>query len=138
LKTMAEQYVGVHLHGYIADVVPFWTHATVLAVPLLSGGGIRVKILEAMAMGLPVVSTTVGCEGLEVQDGVHLLIADTPKDFAHACARILHDKELAQRLAVNARQLILERYDAKVGLRPLDEAYERAVREKLGKDILEN
>ncbi len=114
--------------GYVADVVLFWTHATVLAVPLLSGGGIRVKILEAMAMGVPVVSTTVGCEGLEVQDGVHLLIADTPKDFARACAAVLQDKELAHKLAQNAHQLILERYDAKIALRPLDLAYERANR----------
>jgi glycosyltransferase involved in cell wall biosynthesis len=128
LKTLAEQCAGVSLHGYVADVVPFWTHATVLAVPLLSGGGIRVKILEAMAMGVPVVSTTVGCEGLEVQDGVHLLIADTPKDFARACAAVLQDKELAHKLAQNAHQLILERYDAKIALRPLDLAYERANR----------
>src|SRR3989442_5069395 len=128
LKTLAQQCAGVSLHGYVADVVPFWTHATVLAVPLLSGGGIRVKILEAMAMGVPVVSTTVGCEGLEVQDGVHLLIADTPKDFARACAAVLQDKELAHKLAQNAHQLILERYDAKIALRPLDLAYERANR----------
>ena len=124
LKALAGQCAGVRLHGYVADAVPFWTEATALAVPLLSGGGIRVKILEAMAMGLPVVSTTVGCEGLEVQDGVHLLIADTPKDFAHACAAVLQDKELARKLAQNARQLILERYDAKIALRPLDLAYE--------------
>ncbi len=76
-------------------------------------------------MGLPVVSTTVGCEGLEVQDGVHLLIADTPNDFARACAAVLQEKELARKLAQNARQLILERYDAKIALRPLDLAYER-------------
>jgi len=128
LKTLAEQCTGVHLHGYVVDTVPFWTHTTALAVPLLSGGGVRVKILEAMAMGLPVVSTTVGCEGLEVQDGVHLLIADTPKDFARASAAVLQDKELARKLAQNARQLILERYDAKIALRPLDLAYE--LREK--------
>ena len=76
-------------------------------------------------MGLPVVSTTVGCEGLEVQDGVHLLIADSPKDFARACATVLQDKELARKLAQNARQLILERYDAKVALKPLDTFYEQ-------------
>jgi polysaccharide biosynthesis protein PslH len=125
LKTLAEQRAGVRLHGYVADSVPFWTKAALLAVPLLSGGGIRVKILEAMAMGLPVVSTTVGCEGLEVQDGVHLLIADTPEDFARACATLLQDKELAHKLAQNARQLILERYDAQVALRPLDTFYKQ-------------
>ena len=103
---MAGQTPGVNLHGYVADANPFWIHSGVLAVPLLSGGGVRVKILEAMAMGLPIVSTTVGCEGLEVKDGVHLLIADTPKDFARACASVLQDKELARKLAQNARQLM--------------------------------
>ncbi len=126
LQTLAEQCEGVHVHGYVADAAPFWRHATPLAVPLLSGGGVRVKILEAMAMGLPVVSTTLGCEGLEVQNGVHLLIADIPEDFARACAKVLQDEELARRLAKNARQLILDRYDAKIALRPLDAAYERA------------
>ena len=76
-----------------------------------------------------------GCEGLEVEDGVHLLIADTPKDFARACVRVLQDKELAQRLAVNARQLILERYDAKIALHPLDLAYERRAINLRGKEF---
>jgi glycosyltransferase involved in cell wall biosynthesis len=125
LLSLAEQKPGVRVHGYVADARSFWSQSTALAVPLLSGGGVRVKILEAMAMGLPVVSTTVGCEGLDVQDGVHLLIADTPKAFATACARVLAEPELARTLAANARQLILERYDASAALRPLDLAYER-------------
>ncbi|HET9920376.1 MAG TPA: glycosyltransferase family 4 protein [Ktedonobacteraceae bacterium] len=123
LQTLAGSCEGVHVYGYVADATPFWQHATLLAVPLLSGGGVRVKILEAMAMGVPVVSTTMGCEGLDVRHNEHLLIADTPADFARACATILQDKAQAQRLAQNARQLILERYDAPVALRPLDAAY---------------
>jgi len=126
LQQLAERCSGVQLHGYVADVAPYWKYASALAVPLLSGGGVRVKILEAMAIGVPVISTTVGCEGLEVQDGTHLLVADTPETFAQACARALQDKALARRLAQNARQLILERYDAKIALQPLDAAYEQA------------
>ena len=129
LQTLAESYEGVQVHGYVADTSPFWLHSTLLAVPLLSGGGVRVKILEAMAMGVPVVSTTMGCEGLDVQHNEHLLIADTPATFARACATVLQDKALAQRLAHNARQLILERYDAPVALRPLDAAYTQAMHE---------
>jgi len=116
---------GVRLHGYVADATPFWTRATLLAVPLLSGGGVRVKILEAMVIGVPVVSTTVGCEGLDVQDGKHLLIADTPEEFARACASVLRDEGLALSLAENARKLILERYDAGIALKTLDVVYER-------------
>ncbi len=126
LQMLAERHAGVHLHGYVADVTPFWTSAGALAVPLLSGGGVRVKILEAMAMGIPVISTTIGCEGLAVRNGEHLLVADNPETFARACATVLRDKELALHLARNARQLILEQYDAKVALRALDSAYKLA------------
>ncbi len=130
LQVLASRYKGVHVHGYVADAVSFWTNASVLVVPLLSGGGVRVKILEAMAMGVPVVSTSIGCEGLAVRDQEHLLIADTPEAFARACASILSDKALASRLAQNARQLILERYDAKVALHTLDSVYETALQQK--------
>jgi glycosyltransferase involved in cell wall biosynthesis len=128
LQLLVARYEGVTLHGYVADALPFWTGASALAVPILSGGGVRVKILEAMAMGVPVVSTTIGCEGLNVRSGEHLLVADTPEAFAHAIAKILQDKALALSLAQNARQLILEQYDAKVALQTLDAVYQRAQR----------
>ena len=127
LQTLAKRCKGVNLHGYVADVVPFWTSATALIVPILSGGGVRVKILEAMAMGLPVISTTMGCEGLAVGNGEHLLIADTPEALTNACITLLQDKELAHRLTHNARQLVLEQYDAQVAFQALDAAYEKAV-----------
>lgn len=126
LQMLAAQYEGVTMHGYVADALPFWTSTAVLAVPILSGGGVRVKILEAMAMGVPVVSTTIGCEGLNVRHGEHLLVADTPQAFARAVAKLFQDSALASELAQNARQLILEQYDAKVALRTLDAIYQRA------------
>ena len=127
LQHVASRYTSVHMHGYVANAEPFWTSTAALVVPILSGGGVRVKILEAMAMGVPVVSTTIGCEGLAVRNGEHLLIADTPEAFAIACASLLRDKELSDRLIRNAQRLVLERYDAKVGLQALDKAYERAL-----------
>ncbi|MBV9229641.1 MAG: glycosyltransferase [Chloroflexi bacterium] len=130
LQRLAAHYTGVRLHGYVADVSPFWISATALAVPLLSGGGVRVKIMEAMALGVPVISTTIGCEGLDVEDNVHLLIADTPETFATACAAVLQDEMLARRLAENARQLIVKQYDAKYALQILETVY-NGFRDKL-------
>lgn len=124
LRALASRRPGARLHGYVADPAPFWTGASVLAVPLLSGGGVRVKILEAMASGVPIVSTSVGCEGLGVRDDEHLLIADTPEAFAQACARLLADASLARRLAANAYRLVLDRYDTDTALAPLDAAYD--------------
>ncbi len=123
LQILAQQH-SVGLPGHVADIEQYWRRAGALAVPLLSGGGVRVKILEAMAMGVPVVSTSIGCEGLAVRDGEHLLVADTAEDFAHACARVLLDRDLAWSLAQNARQLMIKEYDSKVALRRLDFAYE--------------
>src|SRR6266516_658280 len=128
LQRLARHYKGINLHGYVADVVPFWTHATALVVPILSGGGVRVKILEAMAMGVPVISTTIGCEGLAVRDGEHLLIADTPETFARACAQLLQDQELAHHLTQNARRVVLEQYNSTAALRGLDSMYKQLFR----------
>lgn len=136
LQQVAESFPSVRLHGYVEDVEPFWMRAAALAVPILSGGGVRVKILEAMAMGVPVISTTVGCEGLAVRDGEHLLIADTPQAFAVACATVLQDERRASQLAYNARQLIVQCYDSKVALRTLDIAYQQALKMMQAKESL--
>ncbi len=84
--------------GWVADVVPYYQQSTVCVVPLRAGGGTRLKILEAMALGRPVVSTTIGCEGLEVVDGEHLFIADTPEQFAEKTVRLLRDRQLYQHI----------------------------------------
>jgi glycosyltransferase involved in cell wall biosynthesis len=80
-------------------------------VPIRYGGGTRLKILESFAHRLPVVSTTIGAEGLEVSDGEHLLLADDPEDFAAACGRALTDVGLRRSLADAAEQRYLERYE---------------------------
>jgi glycosyltransferase involved in cell wall biosynthesis len=85
--------------------------AAVYVVPLRIGGGTRLKIFEAMAMGKAVVSTTVGAEGLPVVDGEHLLIADEPGSFADAIGRLIRDVGQRERLGSAARDLVLERYD---------------------------
>jgi glycosyltransferase involved in cell wall biosynthesis len=102
---------GVHVTGRVESVVPYYRRSTVCLVPLRAGGGTRLKILEAMALGRPVVSTTVGCEGLDVTDEVHLLVADSPEQFAEATLRLLGDRVLYQQMVSNARQLVVDRYD---------------------------
>lgn len=123
LEQSAASRAGVHLHGYVADAESFWCKATALVVPLLSGGGVRVKILEAMARGVPVVTTSLGCEGLAVQHNVHVLIADTPEDFSAACLRIMQEPELAKTLAENALELVKALYDVSSALDILDTIY---------------
>lgn len=100
----------VHVTGRVDDVLPYYQKCPICVVPLRAGGGTRLKILEAMALGRPVVSTTIGCEGLDVIDGEHLLIADTPAEFAEKTVRLLHDHQLYQRLSVNGRLLVEQQY----------------------------
>jgi glycosyltransferase involved in cell wall biosynthesis len=101
---------GVALRGFVDDLAVEFADTDLVVVPLRSGGGTRVKILEAFAYGLPVVSTSVGCEGLAVVDGEHLLVADTAEDFADACLRLLNGDALRQRLAGAARALFDAEY----------------------------
>jgi glycosyltransferase involved in cell wall biosynthesis len=101
----------IDLVGRAACPVPYYRDAHVAVVPLRAGGGTRLKILEAMALGRPVVSTPLGCEGLAVEDGKHLLVAKDAKDFAAAVALLLTDRALAARLTQQARALVESDYD---------------------------
>jgi len=102
---------SVHLTGYVDDIRLPVAGSAVCVVPLRQGGGTRLKILEAMALGTPVVATSKGAEGLDVVDGEHLLIADDPAAFAEAVVRLLRDPALRARLAQNARALVEAHYD---------------------------
>jgi glycosyltransferase involved in cell wall biosynthesis len=104
------RFEGIQLHENVPEVLPWFQRADVLAVPLRQGAGTRIKILEAMAAGLPVVTTPKGCEGTEVSHGKHLLIADSAEDFAVELVRLIEDNRLAARLAQEARCLVEARY----------------------------
>jgi glycosyltransferase involved in cell wall biosynthesis len=97
--------------GLVADMTDELARADVVVVPLRSGSGTRLKILEAMAHGVPVVSTTIGAEGLDVQDGVHLLVADTAEAMVAAVERLQDDPGLRARLVANARARFDEGYE---------------------------
>jgi len=102
---------GVNFTGYLDDIRPHVARSQVCIVPLRVGGGTRLKILEAMALGTPVVSTSKGAEGLDVTAGQDILIADEPQAFANAVLRLLDDADLRARLSENGRRLVSERYD---------------------------
>jgi glycosyltransferase involved in cell wall biosynthesis len=110
IQRLAREDGRITVAANVDDVMPYFRDAHVLAVPLQAGGGTRLKILEAFAAGLPVVSTAVGCEGLRVQDGQHLVVAER-EDFAGAIASLLSDPARAQALAERARVVARERYD---------------------------
>jgi glycosyltransferase involved in cell wall biosynthesis len=101
---------GVTVTGTVDDVRPYLWGAAVSIVPLRVGGGTRLKIFEAMAAGCPVVSTTIGSEGLPVQHGEHLWIADTPRAFADGCSTLLDNEKQRGALAAAARRLVGEQY----------------------------
>ncbi len=102
---------NVFFTGFLDDIRPVVSGSWVCVVPLLEGGGTRVKILEAMALGTPVVSTSKGAEGLEAVPGEHLLIADEPGEFANQTLRVLKDPALRQKLAGNAVKLVRDKYN---------------------------
>ena len=97
---------GVRVLGMVPDVQPHYAGCGVFVVPLRSGGGTRLKIAEALACGCPVVSTSMGAEGLPVVDGEHLLIADTPEDFAHAVVSLMRDPQRAAALGRRGSELV--------------------------------
>jgi glycosyltransferase involved in cell wall biosynthesis len=102
---------GLELTGYVPDVRPVVARSAVSVVPLRSGGGTRLKILESMALGTPVVSTSKGAEGLDVTHGENILIADDPAELADAVLMVVRDPSLRARLSANGKALVQSRYD---------------------------
>jgi glycosyltransferase involved in cell wall biosynthesis len=107
-KTL-ERSPDVHSTGRVADTKPYLRRAGVCAVPIMRGGGTRYKILEALALGCPVVSTPIGSEGLDVEDGVHLLIRPIDR-FADAIIWVLQNPLKARELGLNGRRLVQRIY----------------------------
>jgi sugar transferase (PEP-CTERM/EpsH1 system associated) len=104
---------NISVLGWVPDVRVFLSGAKVVIAPLRIGGGTRLKILEAMAMGKPVVSTSLGCEGLDVRGGEHLLVADDPEQFANQVICLLQNPEPRSRIGAAARNLAVDSYDWK-------------------------
>jgi glycosyltransferase involved in cell wall biosynthesis len=96
---------GVTITGMVPDVRPYLAGATVYVMPLRMGSGTRLKLIEAMAVGAPIVSTRLGAEGFPVSDGRELLLADEPGAFARAVLRLLENDDLRARLAAAGRHM---------------------------------
>ncbi len=110
LQALAERERSLRLTGWVEDIRPFVARGSICIVPLRIGGGTRLKIFEAMAMSKAVVSTSVGAEGLPVQSGENIIVADTPNDFAQSVVSLFRDPNQRRQLGTSARALVQEKY----------------------------
>jgi glycosyltransferase involved in cell wall biosynthesis len=115
----------VSVTGYVPDLNPYLEKAAVLVIPVRAGGGMRVRILEGLAYGEAIVTTTVGLEGIDVVPGREVLVADTPQDFAEAVIRLLENFELRKEIGANGRERVERSYDWQVVLRSIKELYQQ-------------
>jgi len=118
---------GVELHENVPEILPWFRGADLLVIPLRYGAGIRIKILEAMSAGLPIVATSKGCEGLQVEHGRELLIADDPDSMASEVIRLLNDPALRKSLAENARSFVAEHYSWESLVHSMTDGFQRVV-----------
>lgn len=130
LREFAAKDPRVVVTGFVDDIRPYVRKAAVYVVPLRVGGGTRLKVLDAMASGKALVSTSVGCEGIGVTPGEHLLIGDTPGQFADATIALLRDQARRTALGTAARELVESTYAWPIVGRQLLDAYDGALRHR--------
>lgn len=104
------EHTNIHLHGYVDDLYGFISDKGLMVNPMVEGSGLKNKVLEAFALGIPVVSTSMGIDAIAAVDGEHFLQADTASRFAEHVVRLTEDRDEARRLVVNARELVEEVY----------------------------
>ncbi len=123
---------GIRVTGTVPSLQPYYAQSAVCIVPLRAGGGTRLKILEAMALGRPVVSTSIGCEGLAVEDKTNIFIADNPEDFAARTLQLLNEPDTWKRITTNGRSLVERMYDWDVIAERLSETYKKVALQSEG------
>lgn len=106
IEALAKTDANVRVHGFVPDVRPFFTNASVAICPIWDGGGTRIKVLDGLAQGMPLVATSIGAEGIDVVPERDLLIADTPEQFAAQISRVFTESGLRQKLETNGRHLV--------------------------------
>ncbi len=127
---------GVRLLGQVPDIREPLSRFAVFVCPILTGAGMRVKILEAFASGIPVVSTPLGAEGIAAESGTHLLLAPSPAEFAEATLRLLEDRQAAARMAEEARRLVETFYDWPAAAAKIERIYQELIERKSGNRAL--
>ena len=121
---LAGRHPGViRVTGYVPDLTPYMAESALMVVPVRAGGGIRVRILDAFARAMPVVTTTVGLEGIQAQPDRDILVADNPETLSEAVIRLIQDENLQDFLAQNGRRLAETQYDWRIILKALDNVY---------------
>jgi len=123
LNLAANKDSGIVAPGFVPELDPYFARSAVTVVPVRAGGGMRVRILEAFARAAPVVTTTVGLEGIDASPGEDVLVADSPEEFAASVIDLIEQKDLRQQLSKNGRRLVEKKYDWQVVLGRLDEIY---------------
>ncbi|QLE43595.1 glycosyltransferase family 4 protein [Nostoc sp. C052] len=111
IRTYNDNIPGVEFTGFVTDINALYDQTRVVCCPILSGGGTRLKIIEAAAYGKPIVSTSVGAEGLEIIDGKEYMLRDQPEDFAQACLELFRNDFLCEQLGNQARAAAIKHYD---------------------------
>jgi len=106
IEALAKVDANVRVHGFVPDVRPYFANAAVAICPIWDGGGTRIKVLDGLGQGMPLVATSIGAEGIDVVADRDLLIADTPAQFAEQISRLFTDEVLRHRLEVNGRRLV--------------------------------
>ncbi|TCS44115.1 glycosyltransferase family 4 protein [Reinekea marinisedimentorum] len=116
LDELAGKRANVTAHGFVDDIFPFMENAAAYVCPIRDGGGTKLKVLDALAMGIPLIAHPIACEGIDVEDGVNVLFARTPMEFATKLKLLLADKNLSESLSVEGQKLIEYKYSySKIG-----------------------
>ena len=114
LHELAKVDDNYHVHGFVDDVKSIFYQAGIYVCPISDGGGTKLKILDALAMGKPIVAHRIACEGIDVIDGTNVLFAEAPEEYVYNIKKLIEDQTLMEELGVNNRKLILEKYSYRV------------------------
>lgn len=130
VQALANAGLGIEVTGFVPDVRPYFERAAAAVIPIRAGGGTRLKVLDALALGMPVISTTFGASGLDLEPGVDVLIADEPDDFVAQVLRLFGDPDLQARLSARARRIAEDRFSWQRIADDLSTVYLDAVRRR--------